>query len=57
MNNQEIIDKNTSINESYILLQKRHQMQVAEHSKDIAVLSAQVEELKELIERKQQELE
>lgn len=57
MNNQEIIDKNTSINESYILLQKRHQMQVAEHSKDIAVLSAQVEELKELIERKQEELE
>ena len=32
-------------------------MQVAEHSKDIAVLSAQVQELKELIERKQEELE
>jgi hypothetical protein len=54
MVNQEIIDKNTSINESYILLQKRHQMQVSEHSKDISVLSGQVEELKELIERKQQ---
>jgi molecular chaperone GrpE (heat shock protein) len=38
-------------------LQKKQQLQVAEHSKDVSTLTSQIEELKTLIEQKQQDLE
>lgn len=51
---QELLDKNIEVNHSYNQLQKKYQLQGAEHNKDIATLTSQIEELKLLIEQKQQ---
>ena len=57
MLNEELTERNTQINDSYAMLQRKHQMMMAEHNKDIDTLNLQVGELKEYIESKQHEIE
>ena len=54
---QELLDKNTEINHVYNQIQKKSQLQVAQHNKDIATLTSQIEELKVLIDQKQRDLQ
>jgi predicted Zn-dependent peptidase len=52
--NQELLDRNTALSDTHAHLQRRTQMQAAEQGREAAALGGQVDELKELIERKQQ---
>lgn len=54
---QELQEANTHLHHQHNQLQKKYQLATAHHSKDINTLTAQIEELKTLIEQKQLELE
>lgn len=43
---QEILDKNTALNEQYNRLQKKQQLQIAEHNKDVSNFNSQIAEMK-----------
>jgi A-kinase anchor protein 9 len=54
---QELQDANSHLHHQHNQLQKKYQLQMAHHTKDINTLTSQIEELKNLIEQKQMELE
>lgn len=55
--NQELAQQNATINQSLNQLQRKYQLQMSEHNKDVTTLTAQIQQLKELIEQKQLELQ
>jgi hypothetical protein len=53
---EDLASQHAAVNLSHNQLQRKYQLQMNEHSKDINTLTAQIEELKQLIEQKQLEL-